>query len=123
MKIEVSNGEVVDKLTILQIKLEKISDSEKRLNIEKEFNLLNQSVKGIITPDNNLYQQLLEVNLELWKIEDRIRELEKEQDFGKEFIETARSVYFKNDLRSKIKKEINKTTGSDLFEEKSYEDY
>ena len=89
----------------------------------KKLKLKLLAIKDIITPEDKLYKELLAVNLELWKIEDRIRELEKVQDFGKEFIETARSVYFKNDLRSRIKKEINLMTGSSLVEEKSYEDY
>ena len=123
MKIEVSNGEVVDKLTILQIKMEMITDDEKLTNIRKEFELLTRAVKKIISIEDPLYIQLLEVNKKLWKIEDKIRDLERNKNFGNEFIETARSVYFINDLRSKIKKDINNMTGSDLTEEKSYEDY
>ena len=123
MKIEVSNGEVVDKLTILQIKLEMISDEEKLKNVKKEFELLRKAIDGIISVDDPLYQKLLEVNRKLWKIEDKIRDLERNKNFGTEFIETARSVYFINDLRSKIKKDINIQTDSDLTEEKSYEDY
>lgn len=123
MKIEVSNGEVVDKLTILQIKLEMISDEEKLKNVKKEFELLRKAIDGIISVDDPLYQKLLEVNKKLWKIEDKIRDLERNKNFGTEFIETARSVYFINDLRSKIKKDINIQTDSDLTEEKSYEDY
>ena len=123
MKIEVSNGEVVDKLTILQIKMEMITDDEKLTNIRKEFELLRKAVKKIISIEDPLYIQLLEVNKKLWKIEDKIRDLERNKNFGNEFIETARSVYFINDLRSKIKKDINNMTGSDLTEEKSYEDY
>ena len=123
MKIEVSNGELVDKLSILEIKLNKIQDSEKLKNIRKEYSLLEKAVGLIIKRDDPLYRQLLDINQKLWEIEDRIRELEKKKDFGSEFIETARMVYFNNDIRAKIKQEINLKTNSDLFEEKSYEDY
>ena len=123
MKIEVSNGELVDKLSILEIKLNKIRDSKKLKNIRKEYSLLEKAVGLIIKRDDPLYRQLLDINQKLWEIEDRIRELEKKKDFGSEFIETARMVYFNNDIRAKIKQEINLKTNSDLFEEKSYEDY
>ena len=123
MKIEVSNGELVDKLSILEIKLNKIQDSEKLKNIRKEYSLLEKAASLIIKRDDPLYRQLLEINQKLWDIEDRIRELEKNKDFGTDFIETARMVYVNNDLRAKIKQEINHKTNSDLFEEKSYEDY
>jgi hypothetical protein len=123
MKIEVSNGELVDKLSILQIKLNKIQDNEKLKNIRKEYSLLEKAASLIIQRDDPLYRQLLDINQKLWEIEDRIRELEKNKDFGSDFIETARMVYVNNDLRAKIKQEINLKTNSDLFEEKSYEDY
>ena len=123
MKIEVSNGELVDKLSILEIKLNKIQDREKLKNIHKEYLLLEKAANLIIKKNDPLYTQLLEINQKLWEIEDRIRELEKKKDFGTDFIETARMVYFNNDIRAKIKKEINLKTNSDLFEEKSYEDY
>jgi hypothetical protein len=123
MKIEVSNGELVDKLSILEIKLNRIQDSEKLKNIRKEYSLLERAASLIINRDDPLYRQLLDINQKLWEIEDRIRELEKKKDFSTEFIETARMVYFNNDIRAKIKQEINLKTNSDLFEEKSYEDY
>lgn len=123
MKIEVSNGEIVDKLTIIQIKLERIADKEKLKNLEKEYKVLDAAVADIISKDHKLYKSLYEINCRLWDIEDRIRELEKAKDFNDQFIETARAVYFTNDERSIIKKEINKLTGSMLTEEKSYEDY
>ncbi len=123
MKIEVSNGEIVDKLTIIQIKLERIKEKEKIRNLQKEYDVLDLAVKDIISKDNELYKRLYEVNCKLWDIEDRIRDLEREKDFGREFIETARSVYFTNDIRAEIKRNINKKTGSDLVEEKSYKDY
>lgn len=123
MKIEVSDGEIVDKLTIIEIKLSKIKDRIKLDNLRKEFEVLDSAVKKIISKDDPLYRQLYDVNLKLWDIEDRIRELEKNRDFGGEFIETARSVYFTNDRRAELKRMINEQTGSDLIEEKSYEDY
>lgn len=123
MKIEVSNGEIVDKLTIIQIKLERIKDKDKVRNLKKEFDVLDKAVKDIISKDHKLYKGLYEVNCKLWDIEDRIREFEKDGRFDEKFIETARAVYFTNDERSEIKKEINRLTGSNLVEEKSYEDY
>ncbi len=123
MKIEVSNGEIMDKLTILEIKLEKITDPAKRKNIEKEYELLRAAAAGILPREDPLYRQLKEVNLRLWEIEDRIRELERRRDFGEEFIETARSVYRENDLRAALKRQINEKTGSGLTEEKSYKPY
>ncbi len=123
MKIEVSNGEIVDKLTIIEIKLENIKDEQKLVNLNAEFAVLDEAVSSIIAKDHPLYQELLSVNKELWNIEDRIRELEKAKDFGPEFIKFARSVYFTNDKRSEVKRQINQLTGSSLIEEKSYEDY
>ena len=123
MKIEVSNGEIIDKLTILEIKLEKIGDPEKRHNIQKEYDLLSAAAAGILSREDPLYRQLREVNLRLWEIEDRIRELERRKDFGEVFIETARSVYRENDHRAALKRQINKKTGSGLTEEKSYKPY
>ena len=123
MKIEVSNGEIVDKLTIIQIKLERISDEAKLSNLRREFEVLKKAVESIISMDDPLYISLYNVNCELWDIEDRIRDLERSRNFGDEFIQTARAVYFKNDSRSEIKREINLKTNSALFEEKSYEKY
>ncbi len=123
MKIEVSNGEIVDKMTILEIKLEKITDLSKLANVKKEYDMLEEAVNKIIAKTDPLYIRLKEVNHKLWEIEERIREYEKKQDYGKSFVETARMVYFTNDLRAKIKHDINLKTGSDIIEEKSYEDY
>lgn len=123
MKIEVSNGEIADKLTIIELKLEKITDPEKRVNLEKEHIILEEAVAAFLKKSDPLYIDLYRVNSELWVIEDHIRDLERKKDFGREFIETARAVYFKNDLRSKIKRKINLATGSGLVEEKSYEKY
>ena len=123
MKIEVSNGEIIDKLSILQIKLERVKDEQKLKNIRKEYNDLRKEASSVMRQDNPLYKALYEVNYELWDIEDHIRDLERRKDFGSDFIETARSVYFKNDIRAEIKKEINILTSSGLTEEKSYKKY
>jgi predicted ATP-dependent protease len=123
MKIEVSNGEIIDKLTIIQIKLERIKDEAKQKNLTKEFNELSVAGSAIISTSDNLYTSLYKVNCELWDIEDHIRDLERKKDFGDDFVETARAVYKKNDLRSELKREINIRTSSGLIEEKSYEKY
>jgi hypothetical protein len=129
MKIEVSNGEILDKYTILEIKLSKIKDANKIINIKHEYTTLTPDVERIYDTckDTNqlksLHKKLLEVNKKLWKIEDDIRECERANDFGKTFIDLARAVYYVNDDRSDVKKEINIFTGSDLVEEKSYEVY
>ena len=123
MKIEVSNGEIIDKLTIIQIKLERINDEAKLENLRKEYDILKEAARNIINQDDPLYLDLYSINSELWDIEDRIRDLERRKDFGQEFISTARSVYFSNDRRSEIKREINIRTSSGLIEEKSYEKY
>jgi hypothetical protein len=123
MKIELSNGEIIDKLTILRIKLERIKDAGKLKNLRKEYEELSKTTASIIKADDPLYIALYEVNCELWDIEDHIRDLERRKDFGDDFIATARSVYFKNDRRAEIKREINIRTSSGLIEEKSYEKY
>lgn len=127
MLVEISNGELLDKLTILEIKLAEIKDEAKLGNIQKEFDTLNPLVKELFDNNDgqlqNHYLELASINSQLWDIEDRIRECEKAKRFDKEFIELARSVYITNDKRSQIKKIINVTTGSNLVEEKSYEEY
>ena len=123
MKIEVSNGEIIDKLTIIQIKLERIKDKSKLVNLKKEYDELISASASILPVTDPLYVALYDVNCELWDIEDRIRDLERKKEFGGEFISTARAVYFKNDKRSEIKREINIRTSSGLIEEKSYEKY
>jgi autotransporter strand-loop-strand O-heptosyltransferase len=124
LEVPVSNGEIVDKVTILQIKLENIKDEKKLENIRKEYETLFPLMKeDIFNEDHELYGKLLEINKKLWDIEDKIRDKERENSFDEEFIELARSVYYTNDERSIIKKEINKLTGSGLVEEKSYKDY
>ena len=123
MKIEVSNGEIIDKLTIIQIKLERIKDKAKLLNLKKEYDELVEVSSSILSTVDPLFKALYEVNCQLWDIEDRIRDLERKKDFGDEFISTARSVYIKNDRRSELKRDINIRTSSGLIEEKSYEKY
>lgn len=123
MKIEVSNGEIIDKLTIIEIKLDRITDAGKTGNLKKEFGVLDKAGSKIIKRSDTLYTDLYRVNSELWDIEDRIRDMERRKYFGRDFIETARQVYIKNDLRSEIKRKINLSTGSGLIEEKSYDKY
>ena len=127
MKVEVSNGELLDKLTILELKLSNISDVKKLTNIQKEHDELNPLAGQLFDSYGeelkNLYKQLAEINSELWTIEDDIRECERNKDFGSDFVCRARAVYFTNDKRSEIKKSINLLTGSGFVEEKSYEDY
>ena len=123
MKIEVSNGEIVDKLTIIEIKLKHIKDTTKRKNLQTEYEVLDAAVAKIIDKEHKYYKELLEINQELWDIEDRIRDLERDKDFEKNFVETARAVYFTNDKRSEVKRQINELTGSKLVEEKSYQKY
>ncbi len=127
MKVEVSNGELLDKLTILELKLSNISDVQKLTNIQKEHDELNPLAGQLFDSYGeelkNLYKQLAEINSELWTIEDDIRECERNKDFGSDFVSLARAVYFTNDKRSEIKKSINSLTGSGFVEEKSYEDY
>lgn len=133
MKIEVSNGEIIDKLTILKIKLDQIKDADKLVNIQKEYDYLQGIVKSIYAEfkDNHaavkelqfLHNDLLNVNKTLWNIEDFIREHERNENFSQDFIELARSVYYTNDDRSEVKKKINILTGSLFVEEKSYEAY
>ena len=124
MNIEVSHGEIVDKLSILNIKKDNIIDEEKLVNINKEFLYLHEIVfsKLNINYDED-YVRLLEINKKLWVIEDKIRDKEREKQFDEEFIELARSVYHTNDVRSKIKKDINIKYGSGFVEEKSYKEY
>jgi peptidoglycan hydrolase CwlO-like protein len=123
MKIEVSNGEIADKLSIVEIKLKHIKDAEKLKNLQTEYEVLNKAVAKIIAKNHEYYQELLKINQELWNIEDTIRDLERAKDFGEKFIKTARAVYFTNDKRSEVKRKINELTGSLLVEEKSYQKY
>lgn len=124
MKIEVANGEIVDKYTILSIKLQKISDRSKLANIRREHDLLEKALDrlGIDTDDPDLVA-LRAVNLKLWDIEDQIRRKEAERNFDPEFIVLARSVYIHNDKRAALKRRVNLRTRSVLIEEKDYAAY
>jgi hypothetical protein len=125
MKIEVSHGEIVDKLTILQIKNQNITDPIKLVNIVKEYNYLLSIVENNlgISTESPEYLELLSINNELWVIEDDIRDKERVKEFDEDFISLARSVYYTNDVRAKIKKEINLKYSSGFIEEKSYQSY
>lgn len=124
MKIEVSIGELVDKVTILEIKTEKFKNTEKLANVRKEYEFLKNDMNSLgIKNHSDEFKKLKKVNLKLWHIEDDIRIEESNQNFDKKFIQLARSVYFKNDERAAIKKEINLKFGSELIEEKEYVDY
>ena len=127
MKVEVSNGELLDKLTILELKLTNIADVQKLSNIQKEHDelspLADQLFDSYGEELKNLYKKLTEINSELGTIEDDIRECERNKDFGSDFVSLARAVYFTNDKRSDVKKAINLLTDSGFVEEKSYEDY
>ena len=127
MKIEISIGELVDKLSILEIKLLNIKDKEKSKNVYKELETLNPYFQDLLDEYGiemkNLYIKISDINKILWDIEDNIREKEALEEFDEEFVELARSVYIVNDQRAAVKKEINLLTKSELIEEKSYKDY
>ena len=119
----ISIGELVDKITILEIKKNKLQNS-KLENVLKELSFLRKLMeKHQIEITDNLFTQLKEINLTLWNIEDQIRIKEKKKEFDNIFIELARSVYFTNDKRSEIKKRINRLSNSEITEEKSYSEY
>ena len=124
--VEVSIGELLDKISILEIKQEKIKDPEKLKFINNEHSILkDQLEKNIKSNDklNDLYQSLKEINAKLWVIEDDKRQCEKDKDFGEKFIKLSRDVHFLNDDRAKIKLEINNHTGSAIKEIKEYTNY
>jgi uncharacterized coiled-coil DUF342 family protein len=127
MKVEVSTGEVLDKISILEIKLLNIKDKEKVKNIYNELYALNPYFQDLLDEYGldikNLYTRISSINKKLWDIEDSIREKEAAKEFDEEFVELARSVYITNDQRAAVKKEINLLTKSELIEEKSYKDY
>ena len=123
---EISAGELLDKLSILEIKLNKIKDSKLLQEIKKEYKILNKTKNKNINSLNEiniLYKNLKEINEKLWKIEDEIRFCEKKSDFKDKFIKLARDVYFTNDERSKTKSKINKILGSNIKEVKQYTEY
>ena len=124
--VEVSVGELLDKISILEIKQEKIKDPEKLKFINNEYSILKDQLEKNIKSDdklNNLYQSLKEINAKLWVIEDDKRQCEKDKDFGEKFIKLSRDVHFLNDDRAKIKLEINNHTGSIIKEIKEYTNY
>jgi len=126
VNIPISLGELLDKISILEIKNKKILDESKILNIKKELNGLKKvldELKINLSETNSLYNKLYKINLTLWEIEDSIRVFEKNDDFGEKFIELARAVYITNDQRFEVKNDINKLFNSEYVEEKSYEDY
>ena len=126
IKTPISLGELIDKISILRIKKENIEDDEKQKSIDKELKLLNEVLESVLDYHENINEylnQLIVINTKLWKVEDNIREFERQKIFDKEFIELARSVYFINDERSRIKLEINKKFGSQIVEVKSYKKY
>ena len=129
MKIlaEISVGELFDKITILNIKTKKISDSDKLQNIQTELKILEEQSKKINVSDinslNELVSQLQQINEDLWDIENQKRECEAQKDFGEIFIKLSRDVHFKNDIRAQIKKEINLLSNSQIVEEKEYSRY
>lgn len=123
MKIEVSVGEIVDKLSILKIKSDNITDLDKLKNINKEYEYLYTIVFDDLKVSQEDFSELVSINQKLWVIEDDLRDKEFVQEFDSVFIELARSVYFVNDKRAEIKKEINIKYGSLFVEEKSYKSY
>ena len=121
----ISLGELVDKISILMIKKKNISDSIKLQHVNKELEFLQKTLKKYISEDeiNKFLLKLVNINSKLWDIEDDIRECERKKLFDQTFIDLARSVYFTNDERAKVKNDINKIFGSELVEVKSYEEY
>tara|TARA_B100000989_G_scaffold277271_1_gene238106 strand:+ start:25 stop:417 length:393 start_codon:yes stop_codon:yes gene_type:complete len=127
IEIPISVGELVDKLTILEIKKEKIKDTNKLININNEYDKLSKLEIKLKSKNEEeyikLFNELKTINLKLWEIEDKIRILESEARFNEEFVELARSVYFTNDERFESKNKINKYFGSEFAEEKQYIEY
>ena len=125
--VEISVGDLFDKITILNIKLKKITDNEKLINISKELEVLNIESKKVKVLDQkilfDLTSKLQNINEELWDIENLKRECEAKKDFGELFIKLSRDVHFKNDIRAEIKKEINLLSNSNIVEEKEYSKY
>jgi transcriptional regulator of nitric oxide reductase len=124
--VPVSPGEVLDKITILEIKSERMSDPEKVANVRVELALLQETWAQAVAEDDvvrELHTQLKEINEALWEIEDDIRDKERVREFDQRFIELARNVYFTNDRRSEVKKQLNLHLGSEIIEEKSYQGY
>ena len=123
---EISAGELLDKISILEIKIEKVKDINSQKEIKKEYKILKKVQNSSIKSEDeikNLFKSIKAINLKLWNVEDKLRLCEKNKDFGKYFIELAREVYFNNDKRAKIKSEINKVLRSNIKEIKQYANY
>ena len=128
MKIlsEISVGELLDKISILEIKIDMVKNEDKKKEIKKEYDILKKIQIDSVKLDceiNDLFKSLKKVNMTMWEIEDKVRICEKNKDFGQNFIDLARGVYFNNDKRSRIKLEINKKLKSNITEIKEYVDY
>lgn len=126
IQVPVSPGEVLDKITILEIKSERISDPDKVANVRRELELLGSVWRQYVEQDetvSRIHAELKTINEALWKIEDDIRDKERVREFDQDFIDLARSVYVTNDQRANAKKELNLYLGSEIVEEKSYQDY
>ena len=126
IQVPVSPGEVLDKITILEIKSERISDPDKVANVRRELELLSGTWQQYVEQDatvNRIHAELKTINEALWEIEDDIRDKERAREFDQRFIDLARSVYVTNDQRANAKKELNLYLGSEIVEEKSYQDY
>lgn len=126
IRIPMSPGELLDKITILEIKSERMTDADKLANVRHELDLLNTTWREAVESDDTvrrIHEQLKSINEALWGIEDDIRDKEKAREFDDRFIELARAVYVTNDQRAAAKKELNQYLGSSIVEEKSYQDY
>ena len=126
IKVEIAPGELIDKITILEIKAERIDDAEKLHHVQTELRTLVAACDAAVQPSSQLEmvtKELKQVNMQLWDIEDQIRDCERNSDFADRFIELARAVYHTNDRRAALKRQINELLGSRLIEEKSYSDY
>lgn len=124
--VPVSPGEVLDKITILEIKSERIDDPEKVANVKRELELLQTTWQQSVNVDDTvkrIHAEMKAINEELWEIEDDIRDKEKAREFDEVFIKLARAVYVTNDKRANAKKDLNLYLGSEIVEEKSYQDY
>ena len=122
----IATGELIDKITILEIKSERITDAAKLTNVRAELTLLCRRRDAVLPPGTvlaALAARLKSINERLWELEDEIRDLERRADFGAAFVDAARAIYRTNDARAAVKREINLATGSDLIEEKSYASY
>lgn len=126
IQVPISPGELLDKITILEIKSERITDEGKLANVRRELELLNRTWADSVSPDETVQrirEELKKINEALWRIEDAIRDKERVREFDDRFVELARSVYFTNDRRAAAKRELNVHLGSEIVEEKSYHGY